>query len=1016
MERLSPRAALRLIGAPSLEEGGGPIRLSRRKSLALLAYLALERGPHGRDSLAALFWPDCDQKRSRSNLRSSVFDLAGTLGEEGFLARQDRIELEAGSLRVDVLDFEDLSRPCPGHGQERTCPLCTGRFEAAARIWENPRAGFMDGFTLPDSCDFDDWQFSWREKLHEELCVTLRRLALSSRLSGDLARALLWTGRWLEASPLDSEAWKLQIRSLVEDGKRDRARERYEAWKEASTRELGRPPRDSFDALSGGERRKRVTDLAGAGRAGEARSLRGGLVGRDVELDVLGNLLSGPGSRLVTILGTGGLGKTSLARAFLGEKGSAYPGGAFFVDLSALRDPGLLPIVVAEAIGLKPDCGAGHDVEVRLKSRLSARRTLLVLDNFEQLLEGRTFVERLLAACQCLAILVTSREALGLKGETVLEPPPLKAPPAAADVLPGELSAWPALDLIVRRALTANPAFELSERTLKDCATLCARLDGLPLALELAASRFAALEPGELVERLDRKLDLLVNHEPSAPARHRTLRAVIDWSYDFLSRPEQELLSALGLFPESFDLAAAEAILDGGSGTAGPPLLDSLTSLISKSLLRRQGDSGQTRYFLPEVLREYARARLEGDPRRRDFEMRHALHFLGLARKEAAELRGRGQKRAIQSLGREGHNFRAALACFLEAGQAREALELCSSLSWFWYRAGHYDWGRWALEKALAMDGEADLAAQRGACLRGLGWFRFVQGSWQTALTCYLSALPLLESSGEDRELSYCLSDLGVAKRWLGDTEEGNRRCAEAVAVARKTGDPGVIAHSLIWNYATTGGRLVDPEQEAGLEEAARLSREEGDDWIEAHAFQGLGDYLREGGRYGEARLCFEEALRGFTAAGDELMQGWSLEGSGMNALLSGRAEEAAATLGEALAKFSKLGDYGGCAYLAGELGLAMRAKGEEEAAERLLGTACAMAESLGLADAPERKDCDGLEGRLKHTAWAGKGHLGEALAEAEARGSEAWRLGRTLSLEAALRLATGSASTGAFA
>lgn len=1013
MEKLPPRATLRLIGSPSLEDGGSPIRLARRKSLALLAYLALEKGSHGRDCLAALFWPECDQKHARGNLRSSVFDLSGILDEERFHALQDRIELETGALRVDVLEFEEYALPCPGHDHERTCPLCVDRFEAAARTWENPRAGFMDGFTLSDSCDFDDWQFSWREKLHEELCGTLRRLALASRFSGDLDRALQWTDRWLEASPHESEAWKLQIRTLVENGKRDKARERYDAWKEASTREMGRPPRDSFDALSGGDRRKgQPTDTA-ASRVEGASPLRGGLVGRDVELDLLGNLLTGKGSRLVTILGTGGLGKTVLARAVLEEKGNAFPGGAFFVDLSALRDPGLLPIVVAEAIGLKPDGSASSNVEERLRTRLSARRTMLVLDNFEQLLEARSFVERLLAACPYLAILVTSREALGLKAETVLEPPPLKAPPVAADVLPGELTAWPALDLIIRRALSANPAFELSDRNIKDCATLCSRLDGLPLALELAASRFAALEPGELVERLDRKLDLLADQERSAPGRHRTLRAVIDWSFDFLSRPEQELFAALGLFPESFDLAATESIiLDREAEKGKPPLLDSLASLISKSLLKRHGDSGQTRYFLPEVLREYAREHLEGDPRRRDFEMRHALHYLGLARKESAELRGRGQKQAIQALGMEGHNFRTALVCFLEAGRAREALELCSSLSWFWYRAGYYDWGRWALEKALAMDGAADQTGLRGACLRCLGWFRFVQGSWRAAESCYRSALPLLEASREERELSYCLSDLGVATRWLGDAEGGNLRCADGVAVARGTMDPGTIARSLIWNYATTGGRLVDAGQEAGLEEAARLSRGEGDDWIEAHAFQGLGDYLRERGRHREARLCFEEALHGFTTAGDELMQGWSLEGSGMNALLSGEAEEAATTLGEALGKFAKVGDYGGCAYLIGELGLAFRAKGEEEAAERLLGTACAIAESLGLAGAAERTGYDGLAVRMKRSAWAGEGHLGEAIAEAAARDSEAWRVGRKLSLEAALRLATGSASS----
>jgi len=1012
MERLPPRATLRLIGVPSLEDGGSPIRLARRKSLALLAFLALEKGPHGRDSLAALFWPECDQKRARGNLRSSVFDLESVLGEERLHARQDKIELEEVSVRVDVLEFEELARPCPEHGHERTCPLCSSRFEAAARSWGSPRAGFMDGFTLQDSCDFDDWQFSWRDRLHGEQNSVLRRLALAHRLSGDLEGAWTWAERWLEASPLESEAWKLEVSILIEEGKRDKALERYKAWGETSQRELGRPLRESFEKLAGEDRR-----LGGAGGRGPDEPSRRGrcretpaqvdLVGRDGELAFIGGLLDGQGGRLVTIRGTGGLGKTALARAILEKNGRAYPGGAFFVDLSSLRDPSLLPIAIAEAIGMTFDGKVRPDVEGRLCDRLAVRSSLLVLDNFEQLLEARGFVERLTSACPHLVILVTSREALGLGIETVFDPPTLKAPPAGAKVLPGELESWPALDLITRRALAANPDFKLSERNLRDCATLCARLDGLPLALELAASRFEALEPGELVERLDRKLDLLAAGEGDRPDRHRTLRAVIDWSHDLLSQPEQELFSRLGLFPGSFDLDAAEAIL-GNEATGGdrPPLLDSMTSLISKSLLRRRCESGRSRFFFPEALREYAQSRLEGDPRKTELEMRHALHYLELARARSAELSGRGQKEAFRLLGLERHNVRASLAHFLSTHGTREAMELCACLSWFWYRTGQYDWGRWALEKALDLEqGQGGLAGLRGRCLRALGWFRFVQGNWREAEERYLAALPLLEREGENGELARCLSDLGVAQRWLGKREAGDEACARAVATARGTGEPGGIARALVWNYGTTGGRRVDDGQEGGLDEAARLARSAGDEWTEAHAFESLGDYFREEGRYEEARACFEEAARGFTAADDEWLLAWAFEGKGMNALLSGDRKEAATLLGGTAARFARLGDSGSCAYAIGELGLALCATGKEADADRLLGAACAIATAMaGSADGE-------LAIRTKGLAWSGDGRLGKAMADAAARNSEAWREGRRLSLEAALRLAADAAS-----
>ena len=1022
MERLPPRATLRLIGAPSLQDGGSPIRLARRKSLALLAFLALEKGPHGRDSLAALFWPDCDQKRAHGNLRSSIFDLSNALGGDRFHPLQDRIELDGSMLGVDVLDFEELARPCPGHGSDRTCPLCSNRLEEAGRAWANPRAGFMDGFTLQGSCDFDDWQFSWRERLREELRSVLRRVALAKRLSGDFTGAWSWAERWLEASPLDGEAWRLEVRLLLGEGKRDKALERYRIWAETSLRGLGYPLRESFEQLAGEERRQGPAEAGSPSPAGRARGgmcreapSPGELVGRAGELAIIGGLLDGQGSRLVTIRGTGGLGKTVLAKAVLAGKGREYAGGAFFVDLSSLRDPSLLPLAIAEAIGMAFDGKARSGIAERLRDRLAARPSLLVLDNFEQLLEARGFVEKLIGDCPRLAVLVTSREALGLGIETVFDPPPLTAPPVEAEILPGELASWPALDLITRRALAANPGFELSERNLRDCATLCARLDGLPLALELAASRFGALEPGELVERLDRKLDLLAAREADRPARHRTLRAVIDWSYELLSQPEQEMFSGLGLFPESFDLDAMEAILGAdGPAKARPSLIDSLASLISKSLLRRRCESGKARYFFPEALREYARSRLEGDPRKTELEMRHAFHYLDLARTKSRELSGRGQKEAFQALGLERYNFRAAFSSFLDSGRACEAMELCSCLAWFWYRAGQYDWGRWAMEKCLGLEGAADKAALRGSCLRALGWLCFVQGGWREAEERYLSALPLLEGGGKDRELVRCLSDLGVVQRWLGRREDGNAACARAIAIARGTGDSGLIAQALVWYYGTTGGRRVDEDQEAGLEEAARLARSAGDDWTEAHAFESLGDYLREEGRHGEAGACFEEAVRGFTAADDEWLLAWAFEGRGMNALLSGDRRKAAALLGETAARFARLGDPGGCAYALGELGLALCAAGSGADADRLLGAACAIVAGTGEErGGAARTGCcsEELGTRARGLAWSGDGRLGEAIAEAAARDSEAWREGRRLSLEAALRLAAEAAS-----
>jgi predicted ATPase len=508
--------------------------------------------------------------------------------------------------------------------------------------------------------------------------------------------------------------------------------------------------------------------------------------------------------------------------------------------------------------------------------------------------------------------------------------------------------------------------------------------------------------PAELNKRLRSRFDILGSRSPGIPDRHRTIEAVIEWSYELLDAGERSLFEDLGSFMGSFDLAAIEAVHEMAGGASARRLVDLVESLVSKNLLVRSLQGGQGRFRMLFAIRDFAASRLDSRPGASETRMRHARHFLARAEAGAIGLRGSDQKACLEALEADDANFDTAIRWLVETRQARQALSFCDALEWYWFRCGRYSEGSTLSSLALGMEESRELPRLRGRALRSHGWLAFTMGSLVDARARFLEAESILRPTGDRSALGKCLACLGVAERFLGDSGRGTARCLEGIALARESGELHAINYALIWAFATTAGRRIAEEQLEGLEEAIAIARETGDSWSEAHAFDGLGDYLREAGEHAEALACYEQALAIFESLGEDWMRAWTLEGLGMVALQMRKFGEAENCLKEGIGIFSRLGDRSATAYLVGELALVAAAAGNPELGDLLLGAFTALDHQFA-----RTKTAAGFELR----SCPPGSPLALAAEAAASRSSEHWLRGKRLPYEAIVAIACGSAS-----
>jgi predicted ATPase/DNA-binding SARP family transcriptional activator len=875
------RPQFSLLGPLAVSCNGAPIALGGQKRRALLAALLLEANQVvSRDRLIDGLWGEDPPETARNTIQVYVSQLRKLLPEGALETAPPGYRLVVEPDTIDLFEFVRLS------GEGRTA-LATGdaagaadALRAAMALWRGP--------ALAD--------LAWEPFAHAEIgrLEELRLAALEDRIDADLAlgrhgQLVGELERLVAEHPLRERLRGQLMLALYRAGRQADALAVYQRARKTLVDELGIEPGESLRKI---ERAILAHDpslngpQAGPTSARRVPTPATPLLGRERELAALADLVRRDDTRLITLTGIGGIGKTRLALELARRLAPEFQQGSAVATLATLREPALVAQAILEALEL-PE--GGHDPEDTLIAALADSELLLLADNFEQVLAAAPTIARLLEATPRLKVIVTSRAPLHIAAEREFPVPPLAEDEAA--------------ELFIARAQAANPDFALSEQNAAAVAELCARLDGLPLAIELAAARTKILPPATLLSRLGNRLELLTGGRRDAPRHQQTLRMTLDWSYDLLEPDAQRLFAQLGVFAGGCMLESAEAVCRGDGS-----ILEGLAALVDESLVRqRETEAGEPRFSMLETVREYALERLSASGEEDETRRRHLDHFVALAEDAEPQLADGDQAVWLARLEDEHDNLRAALAFALETGDSSSALRLVWGVRIFWHSHGYLAEGRQALGSAIAATGDVP-SELRANAHNMAGILAGEQGEFDAARVSFEAALEDARAVGSTRTISRALSNLGNLEWFRGDLDTARDLFKESLEHFGSLGD--IRGEALVTEnlglMALTAGDV--PEAVTWLTAALELAREGGDDREIGAACRSLAAAMIELGDAAQATGLLVESLALARELGESHVMAVCLETFAGLAATSGEFDRAAILFGASDAVRASIG------------------------------------------------------------------------------------------------------------